>query len=143
VVLSGLLLFSYIEVFNLILDIHTLYYASVFLMLAFQLLQFYIITRMYGSSMGLYPLRNFSKKILHFFTFEAGLILGGSIFLLGIALSFYAVNMWSQVHYGPLDPSYVFRIIIPAGFCIAVGMQLVVFGFLLHTIKHLQQRSLL
>jgi glycosyltransferase involved in cell wall biosynthesis len=143
VVLSSLLLFSYIEVFNLVLDIHTLYYASVFLMLGIQLLQFYVITRMYGSSMGLYPLKNFSQKVLRWFDFESGLITGGCIFLVGIILSFYAVQKWSNVNYGPLDPSYVFRIIIPAGFCIAVGMQLIVFGFLLHTIKHLQQRNLL
>jgi hypothetical protein len=38
--LSSTLLFSYIQVFNLVLDIHTLYYASIFVMLGTQLLQF-------------------------------------------------------------------------------------------------------
>ncbi|WP_416441262.1 glycosyltransferase family 2 protein [Phnomibacter sp. MR] len=140
--LSSTLLFSYIQVFNLVLDIHTLYYASIFVMLGTQLLQFYVLARLYGSKMGLYPARQFSQKINRWLDFETGLLLGGSIFLLGILLSAYAVWQWQQAGFGPLDPSAVFRIIIPAGFCIALGMQIMVFGFLLYTIRQLQQPTL-
>lgn len=140
--LSSTLLFSYIQVFNLVLDIHTLYYASIFVMLGTQLLQFYVLARLYGSKMGLYPARQFSQKINRWLDFETGLLLGGSIFLLGFLLSAYAVWQWQQAGFGPLDPSAVFRIIIPAGFCIALGMQIMVFGFLLYTIRQLQQPTL-
>lgn len=140
--LSSTLLFSYIQVFNLVLDIHTLYYASIFVILGTQLLQFYVLARLYGSKMGLYPARQFSQKINRWLDFETGLLLGGSIFLLGILLSAYAVWQWQQAGFGPLDPSAVFRIIIPAGFCIALGMQIMVFGFLLYTIRQLQQPTL-
>lgn len=140
--LSGLLLFSYIQVFNLVLDIHTLYYASVFIMLGIQLLQFYVLARLYGSRLGLHPANGFSQLVSQYLHFESGLIAGGSIFLTGIFLSFYAVLQWSQANYGPLDPSAIFRIIIPAGFCIATGMQFIVFGFLLHTIGQWQPRSI-
>jgi len=90
----------------------------------------------------LYPARQFSQKINRWLDFETGLLLGGSIFLLGILLSAYAVWQWQQAGFGPLDPSAVFRIIIPAGFCIALGMQIMVFGFLLYTIRQLQQPTL-
>lgn len=142
VLLGSLLLFNFIEVFNLVLDIHTLYYASVFVMLGMQLLQFYVLARLYGSSMGLYPARRFSQWVFRWLGFETGLLTGAFIFFSGIVLSLYAVWQWQQAGFGPLEPSAVFRIIIPAGFCISLGMQVMVFGFLLYSLRQLQQQKL-
>lgn len=133
------LLFSYVRVFNLVLDIHTLYYASVMLMLGIQLAQFYIVARLYGSSIGLYPAKNLSAFVFSMLAFEKALLVGGGIFMAGLALTLFALYQWQQTGFGPLDPVYVFRIIIPAGFCLSLGMQIVVFGFLLFTIR--QQKS--
>ena len=136
--LGGILLFSYVEVFNLVLDIHTLYYASVFLMVGIQLLQFYVMARLVGSNMGLYPARRFSQFVFRWFGFESGLVAGGLLLLAGILLSLAALRQWQEAGFGPLDPSSVFRIIVPAGFSIALGMQCIVFGFLLYTIRQMQ-----
>jgi glycosyltransferase involved in cell wall biosynthesis len=134
--LGSLLVISYVEIFNLILSIHTLYYASIFLMVGVQLMQFYVLARHYGSSMGLYPARGFSAAVSRNLGFEQSLVAGGLLFLLGVALSLLAVYRWQQAGFGPLDPVAVFRIIIPAGFCIALGMQVIVFGFLLFTLRN-------
>ena len=133
--LGGALVFSYVRVFQLVLDIHTLYYASVMFTVGIQLLQFYIIARLYGSTMGLYPARRFSNVVFRLLAFEKALLVGSAFFFSGIALTLYAVYQWQQKNFGPLDPTYVFRIIIPAGFCISVGMQIIVFGFLLYTFR--------
>ncbi|CAN5681253.1 glycosyltransferase family 2 protein [soil metagenome] len=133
--LGGALVFSFVRVFQLVLDIHTLYYASVMFMVGIQLLQFYIIARLYGSSMGLYPARRFANIVFRLLAFEKALLAGAAFFFTGIALTLYAVYQWQQKSFGPLDPTYVFRIIIPAGFCISVGMQIIVFGFLLYTFR--------
>ncbi len=137
--LGGALVFSYVRIFNLVLDIHTLYYASVMFMLGTQLMQFYILARLYGSSMGLYPARRLSSTVFRFFAFEKSLIAGSLIFFAGILLTGYAVYQWQQKHFGELDPVYVFRIIIPAGFCISFGMQIIVFGFLLYTLRQIRE----
>jgi hypothetical protein len=79
--------------------------------------------------------------VSQWFGFEKGLIFGGSVFVLGIALSCYAVWQWKQAGFGPLDPVAVFRIIIPAGFCIALGMQMMVFGFMLYTLQQLGRQQ--
>jgi glycosyltransferase involved in cell wall biosynthesis len=142
VMLGSLLLFNFIEVFNLVLDIHSLYYASVFVMLGIQLLQFYVLARLYGSSMGLYPARRFSQWVFRWLGFETGLLVGSMVFFSGIGLSVFAVWQWQQAGFGPLDPSSVFRIIIPAGFCISLGMQMMVFGFLLYSLRQLPQQKL-
>jgi hypothetical protein len=136
--LGGILLFSYVEVFNLVLDIHTLYYASIFLMVGIQLLQFYVMARLVGSNMGLYPARRFSQLVFRWFGFESGLVAGGLLLLAGIVLSLVALRQWQEAGFGPLDPSSIFRIIVPAGFSIALGMQCIVFGFLLYTIRQMQ-----
>lgn len=136
---GGVLVFSYIRIFNLVLDIHTLYYSSVMFMLGTQLLQFYVLARLYGSSMGLYPARRLASKVFKFFAFEKALITGSLIFLAGILLTAYAVYQWQQKHFGQLDPVYVFRIIIPAGFCMSFGMQIIVFGFLIYTLRQIRE----
>lgn len=133
--LGGALVFSYVRIYNLVLDIHTLYYASVMFMVGIQLMQFYILARLYGSSMGLYPARKFSNIVYRLLAFERALVAGTFIFLIGIVLTGYAVYQWQQKNFGELDPAYVFRIIIPAGFCISLGMQMIVFGFLLYTFR--------
>ena len=140
-ILGSLLAFSYVKVFNLVLDIHTLYYASIFFIVGFQLLQMYVIARLFGSRTGLYPAGRFSKLVYNWFGFEKGLIIGGGLLLLGFSLSIFAITKWGNVNFGPLDPVYVFRIIIPAGFCIALGMQLIVFGFLMYTLQQLELNS--
>ena len=106
-----------------------------------QLLQMYVVARLYGNRAGLYPARRFSQLVYRWFGFEKGLVAGGSVFLSGVLLSLYAVRQWQQAGFGPLDPVSVFRIIIPAGFCIALGMQLIVFGFLLYTLQQVQRPS--
>lgn len=137
--LGGILVFSFVRIFNVSLDIHTLYYASIMFMLGIQLLQFYILARLYGSSMGIYPARRLSKFVFEYLAFEKALISGFLIFLTGILLTGYAVYIWQQTGFGVLDPVYVFRIIIPAGFCLSLGMQVVVFGFLLYMLRQFQK----
>ncbi len=137
--LGGALVFSYIRIFNLVLSIHTLYYASIMFMLGTQLLQFYILARLYGSNMGLYPARRLASAIFKMFAFERALLTGILIFLIGIVLTGYAVYQWQLRHFGELDPVYVFRIIIPAGFCISFGMQIIVFGFLMYTLRQTRE----
>lgn len=134
-ILGGLLVFSYIRIFNLVLDIHTLYYASVMFMVGIQLLQFYILARLYGSNMGIYPAKQFSNIVFRIMAFEKALVAGSFIFFLGLLLTAYAVFQWQQSGFGELDPAYIFRIIIPAGFCISLGMQVIVFGFLLYAFR--------
>ncbi|GAO43613.1 glycosyltransferase family 2 protein [Flavihumibacter petaseus] len=136
--LGGILVFSYIKIFNLVLDIHTLYFASIFLTLGFQLLQFYLLARLYGKRIGLYPDNKLTVFIRRRFTFEKSLLVGSVVFLAGIFLSAYAVFQWQENSFGALNPVSVFRIIIPGGFGITLGMQIIVFGFLLYIIKSIK-----
>lgn len=128
-----LLIFSNIRLSSIIFDIHTLYYSSVFLILSFQLFQFYILTKLHGYNVGLYPEQKLPVLFIRWFSFEKGLVLGSIAFLAGLVLSFIPVWIWRERNFGPMHPASTFRLIIPAGFLIITGMQTIIFGFLLST----------
>lgn len=136
--LGGALLFSTLKIQQVYLDIHTLYFCSVFLLLAFTFFQFYYLAMVVGASMGLYPLRGLSGWISRSLSFEKGIGIGLLLFLLGLGLSGYAVWTWAEKQFQALNPSETFRIVIPGGFCMIVGLQFLVFSFL---ITMLQQKK--
>ena len=135
VALGCVLSLSYIKISRLTLDIHTLYFCSVFLLLGFQLLQFYIVAKLYGQSIGLYSLRPSLKKAIRFFSFERGLLLGVLLLFTGILFAFYALYLWKRNHFGPMHPGSLFRIVLPSGSFITLGMQLIMFAFMLSSLQ--------
>ncbi len=139
--LGSILLFNYVSISDLVLDIHTLYYASIFFVVGFQLFQFYLFAKLHGHKMGIYPKRKIVNDINRYFSFENSLILGSIIFLSGIFLSAVAVWQWKASGFGPLDPVKIFRIIIPAGFCISIGIQSMVFGFMMYVFSSLKNNT--
>ncbi len=139
--LGCVLSLSYIKIARLTLDIHTLYFCSVFLLLGLQMLQFYVVAKLYGQSIGLYKLRPVQKKVIAFFSFERGLLLGILLFLVGIFLAFVALALWQKAHFGPMNPSSLFRVVLPSGSFITLGMQLIMFSFMLSSLKPVRKNN--
>jgi glycosyltransferase involved in cell wall biosynthesis len=134
--LGTVLSFQQVALFKLKLDIHTLYFCSVFLVLSVHFFAFYYLAHFMGASFGLYPLRGVAKWIRQHWRFEKGILLGSFLFLVGVALSGMAVWKWSRVGFNELEPTETFRIIIPAGSFIMVGLQIIVFSFLIWMLQH-------
>lgn len=139
--LGCVLSLSYIKISRLTLDIHTLYFCSVFLLLGLQMLQFYVVAKLYGQSIGLYKLRPLQKRVIAFFSLERGLLLGISLFLVGIFLAFAALVLWEKAHFGPMNPSSLFRVVLPSGSFITLGMQLIMFSFMLSTLRPIRKNN--
>jgi glycosyltransferase involved in cell wall biosynthesis len=132
-----ILTYSYLRSVNMILGIHTLYYSSVFLVISFQLFQWYILAKLHGIQTGLFPEKKMPKFFIRYFSFEKGLIFGVILIILGFILSLSVLFEWTRRDFGSLDPVKTFRLVIPAGFFIMVGIQSIVFGFLFYTIRNL------
>jgi len=139
--LGCVLSLSYVKVSRLTLDIHTLYFCSVFLLVGFQMLQFYIVAKLYGENLGLYKMNSLQKKATSFFSFERGLLLGVSLVLTGAALAVYALLLWKRNDFGPMDPSKLFRVVLPSGSFITLGMQLIMFSFMLSSIQSMIRKN--
>jgi glycosyltransferase involved in cell wall biosynthesis len=127
--------FNKIEISHIVLDIHTLYFCSVFLIISLTFLEFYYMVNYYGMSLGIYPRAGLTEWISRHLNFEKGLLIGLFLFIIGIGLSASAVFRWYRLSFQNLNPQEIFRIIIPGGFCMIVGLQLVVFSFFLTMIK--------
>ena len=138
---ASILAYSYAVNASVVLGIHTLYYSSVFLVISFQLFQWYILAKMHGIQTGLFPEKKMPAFFIRHFSFEKGLIIGMALILIGFVLSLGVFFFWKEKEFGPLDPVQTFRIVIPAGFLIMVGIQLIVFGFIFYTIRNLYSKK--
>jgi len=117
-----------VKIGHIALDIHTLLYAGVSIILGFSLLLFNIFSKIFAFERGYLPkdnigyfYRNLSSEKVMFF----GLIL----FFLGILASIAAVVFWQSANFGELDPSKVMRLTIPATVFMVVGVESIFAGF--------------
>jgi len=105
------------------LDVHTLLYGALLLMLGYQSVIFAVFTKVFAISEGLLPEDPRLEKHLSEVSLEKGLICGGLALLLGIGGSIFAVVNWEMKGFGLLNPSDTLRVVIPSVTAIALGFQ--------------------
>jgi glycosyltransferase involved in cell wall biosynthesis len=104
-------------------DIHTLFYASLAVVVGFQSMLFWVFVRIYGAREGIVPSDPWFRSIVGVFTLEAGLICGVAMLLGGIGLGSYAVGSWGAEDFGALSATRAMRLVIPSGTLILLGFQ--------------------
>jgi glycosyltransferase involved in cell wall biosynthesis len=125
---SSLLSRSIIPFQTVKLDVSTLLYAAGLTLVGFQLISFYLLSQAFAQREGL-SIRTGLR--LSAFRLEWGLLVAGLLFLVGIGLSFSALNYWASQNYGPLNPQVVLRKVIPAVTCLLLAFQTGTFSFFL------------
>ena len=113
------------------LDVNTLAYSALAVLLGFQSVLFAVFTRTFVSTQGLGPDSRTVNKLYRYVTLETGLIVGGVLIVLGFTGSVAATFGWSEVDFGELNPSEVLRQVIPSVLAIALGFQIVLASFFL------------
>jgi glycosyltransferase involved in cell wall biosynthesis len=113
------------------LDVHTLLYAFVSVLLGFQLVAFAVFTKVFGISEGLLPEDPRLNRFFRFITLETGLAAGGLLIALGMGGSIFAVAGWAEASFPALDPVHMLRIVMPAVFSLTLGVQIVFSSFFL------------
>ena len=135
VVLGGRLIDEPIWLKGVRLSLDTLTYCSTLLVAGFQAVLFSILSRKYAVQEGLYPMQpghhDYSRQI----TLERGLLTGAALTLAGIAGAAYAVCEWKKRAYGMLDTESIFRIVFPSSVAISIGIEIILFSFLLSTLE--------
>jgi hypothetical protein len=113
------------------LDVHTLLYAFVFILLGFQLVAFAVFTKVFAISEGLLPEDPRLNRVFRHITLETGLAVGGLLIVLGIGGSIFAVSGWIKESFGALDAEHMLRIVMPSVFSLTIGVQIVFSSFFL------------
>lgn len=129
VVLSAILIVQPINFAGIIFDVHTLLYTASSVVVGFQFLAFYALTKIFAVENGLLPKSDRYDNLFKYFNLEKGLIAGFLILALGIYLSVDGLLAWKATSFSDLKPAETLRTIVPAVFTVMLGLQIVLFSF--------------
>ena len=113
------------------LDVDTLLFAAAAVILGFQAVTFALFTKLFAISEGLLPEDPRLTRAFQYITLETGILVGSALFLLGLAVSIWAVRYWGLHHFGPLDIQWMMRRVIPAVLSLSLGGQIIFASFFL------------
>jgi len=105
------------------LSVHTMLYAAMAALAGFQAVCFSVFTKIFAISEGLLPEDPRLNRLFRYFTLETGLVAGFVLLLFSAGGSLYAFSYWSAKTFGPLDPTKMLRLVIPAAFAFLLGCQ--------------------
>jgi glycosyltransferase involved in cell wall biosynthesis len=104
-------------------DIHTLFYASLSVVVGYQAVLFWVFAKIHGGREGIVPPDPRFHGIVGIFRLEVGLIGGAVLLAIGLVLAGFALGSWGTAQFGPLSPTAVMRLVIPSGTAILLGFQ--------------------
>jgi glycosyltransferase involved in cell wall biosynthesis len=123
------------------LDIHTLFYASLAVVVGFHSMLFWVFAKVYGMREGIVPPDPRFNAMMRLVTLEVGLIVGGVLLLFGLALGIYALGAWGSAEFGELSPERTMRLVIPSGTAILLAFQIAYGAFLLSVLEIRSRRQ--
>lgn len=127
-VVSAALLTGPITLGNTTFDVHTLLFAAGFLLIGFQFVLFYGLTKVFTVENGLLPKSNKYDRLFKSITMEKGLIVGAILVLIGVGLSIYAYSNWQELNYGDITNNSVLRKVVAAITSGLLGVQIILFS---------------
>ncbi|MBV9673807.1 MAG: glycosyltransferase family 2 protein [Verrucomicrobia bacterium] len=138
-ILFGLLLPGTLFIGRIGLDIHSLLFASLFVIVGFDAVAFALLTRVFANAFGFLPSEPALSRLNERLTLEGGLLLSSALLLLGLLIAGYAFFRWSLVHFGPLDSRLFVRLVVTGTTLLTLGAQ-VAFGTFFLSILNLRRR---
>jgi glycosyltransferase involved in cell wall biosynthesis len=123
------------KVGSVTLDIHTLFYAALAVVVGVHSMLFWLFTKTYGMREGIVPPDPRFSAMMRSFTLEVGLITGGVLLLIGVALGCIAIGAWGSVAFGVLSPERAMRLVIPSGTAILLAFQVAYGAFFLSVLE--------
>jgi glycosyltransferase involved in cell wall biosynthesis len=113
------------------LDIHTLVYSALAILIGFQSLAFGVFTKVFAIGEGLLPQDPLLNRLFKYLTLEIGLVIGLGLVALGSIATGAALWNWSIHGFGPLDARQMLRLVVPAGLALTLGFQITLTSFFL------------
>jgi hypothetical protein len=113
------------------LDVHTLLYCAVAVLIGFQAVCFAILAKTYAIGEGLVPDDPRLRRLYRYVTLETGLAVGALLVVLGVGGTVAALLAWGTRRFGHLDPTRMLRAVIPSALSLTLGCQIVLSSFFL------------
>ena len=115
-------------------DINTMLYAGFAASAGSQIFTLGLLAKLYAAIHELWP-ANASTRWWLKQPFEASLIAGALVALVGLVWSIGEVTSWGVSHFAPLKQPETLRTLIPAASCMSVGVQWMFFAFIKGLLK--------
>jgi len=128
---SGWLLPGPRRVGGVVLDVHTLLFAAMAILIGFQSMVFAAFTKIFAISEGLLPEDPRLARVFRYVTLEVGLVVGGLLIVAGAGAWGIGLEYWRSRQYGALDVERTLRIVIPGVVSFTLGFQTVLSSFFL------------
>ena len=130
-ILAAYILISPITIMGITFDISSALYLTIISLVGFQMLFSYFMVKIYGAESGFLPYDKIICKIKRWFSLEKGILSGLFLTLLGIAGIIYTTSLWSDTGFGNLNPVNFIRKVIPSGFSLVLGIQIITSSFMM------------
>jgi glycosyltransferase involved in cell wall biosynthesis len=116
------------------LDVHTLIYAALAIIIGFQAVIFALFTKTFAITEGLLPPDPRLDRLYKFVTLETGLIVGAAVFVVGLIGSLFAISLWGSRAFGELntnETALTLRVVVVSGTAVALGLEAILASFFL------------
>jgi glycosyltransferase involved in cell wall biosynthesis len=120
---------------NVTLDIHTLFFSAIGVLIGFQAMLFAVFSKAFAIADGLLPKDPKMDRLYRIFVLEVWLVVGALLVALGLGGALSRVVIWERHGFGDLDPTLVMRIVIPSGLSLALGCQIILSAFFLSLLR--------
>ncbi len=125
---SSILVYNPLTIGSVTFDVHTLLFTAVSLLIGFQFILFYGLTKVFTVENGLLPKSKKYDKQFEFINLEKGLIVGALLIIAGVVLSFLAYTYWQDLNFGNINTHNTLRLVIPAVTTMLLGVQVILFS---------------
>jgi Glycosyl transferase family 2 len=123
------------------LDVHTMLLGSLFVVLGHQGLWLWAFAQEYATRTGVLPPHRLAPWFARTFTLERGLVVGGGLFAVGLALNLWLVFHWMGTGLGTLNVSSTLRPTLWGFTTLIAGAQIVFGSFFLSLMKFAEKQE--
>ena len=127
---SALILPGPLKIGSVIFDVHTLLVSTTAITVGTQIVIFFFLARKYAAKGGLMKSGLRLDRWLKSLSLDRVILVGSSMTLAGFAGLVTAVIIWRNRSFGILDYTGMMRLVVPSVTILAVGVQIVMGGFL-------------
>ena len=115
-------------------DIASMIYTAALLIVGYQAVLFWLITKVYAAQAGFLPMTGRSRERIRSISVERGLLAGFCIFVAGLFIGLAQVWRWNGEQFGQLDPSQSIRAAVPAMLGLVLGSQTTMYAMFVGTL---------
>ena len=117
------------QIYGATLGTHTLQVAGLAILMGYQSVLFAVFAWVFAVREKLVPESPRFRRVFKTITLEVGLLAGGLMFIVGLALIAVVSWQWASSDFGPLDYKSTMRWVIPGTMLAALGFQTILSSF--------------